>query len=132
MNFSLQIVTPDGSLFDGEANKIIVRTTEGDVCILARHINYVVPLDIGVARVFTESGERKAACAGGMLSVMDGCVRVVASTFEWSDDIDIERAHRAQKKAQDRISEHKSDYEMRLAEIKLKKSLARINAYESR
>lgn len=132
MNFSLQIVTPDGSLFDGEANKIIVRTTEGDVCILARHINYVVPLDIGVARVFTESGERKAACAGGMLSVMDGCVRVVASTFEWSDDIDIERAHRAQKKAQDRISERKSDYEMRLAEIKLKKSLARINAYESR
>ena len=132
MNFSLQIVTPDGSLFDGEANKIIVRTTEGDVCILARHINYVVPLDIGVARVFTESGERKAACAGGMLSVMDGCVRVVASTFEWSDDIDIERAHRARKKAQDRISEHKSDYEMRLAEIKLKKSLARINAYESR
>lgn len=132
MNFSLQIVTPDGSLFDGEANKIIVRTTEGDVCILARHINYVVPLDIGVARVFTESGERKAACAGGMLSVMDGCVRVVASTFEWSDDIDIERAHRAQKKAQDRISEHKSDYEMRLAEIKLKKSLTRINAYESR
>ena len=127
--FDLQIVTPDGLMYDGKAQKIIVRTTEGDVGILAKHINYVAALSIGVARVFTAEGERKAACAGGMLSVTDGVVRVAASTFEWSDAIDVERAKRAKEKAEKRLAESKqSDYEHSLAEIKLKKSLARLNA----
>ncbi len=127
--FDLQIVTPDGLMFDGKAQKIIVRTTEGDVGILAKHTDYVAALSIGVARIFTAEGERKAACAGGMLSVTDGTTRIVASTFEWGENIDIARAQRAKEKAEKRLSESaKSDYEHRLAEIKLKKSLTRLNA----
>ena len=90
--FDLQIVTPDGMLFDGKAQKIILRTTEGDVGILAKRANYVAALSIGVAKVVTADGEKTAACSGGMVSVTDGVVRVVASTFEWSDDIDVARA----------------------------------------
>lgn len=127
--FDLQIVTPDGLLFEGKAQKIIVRTTEGDVGILARHTNYVAPLAIGVARVFTADGERKGACAGGMISVTDGVVRLVASTFEWGEDIDIDRAQKAKEKAEKRLADsQKSEYEHNLAEIKLKKSLTRLNA----
>ncbi len=127
--FDLQIVTPDGLLFDGKAQKIIVRTTEGDVGILAKHTNYVAALAIGVARIFTADGERKGACAGGMLSVTDGMARITASTFEWSEDIDVERAKKAKEKAEKRLAESKqSEYEHDLAEIKLKKSLARLNA----
>lgn len=127
--FDLQIVTPDGLMFEGKARKLIVRTTEGDVGILAKHTNYVAALSIGVARIFTADGERKGACAGGMLSVTDGTVRIVASTFEWGEDIDTNRAQRAKEKAEKRLSQSsKSDYEYRLAEIKLKKSLTRLNA----
>lgn len=127
--FDLQIVTPDGLMFEGKAHKLIVRTTEGDVGILAKHTNYVAALSIGVARIFTADGERKGACAGGMLSVTDGTVRIVASTFEWSEDIDTVRAQRAKEKAEKKLSQSsKSDYEYRLAEIKLKKSLTRLNA----
>ena len=129
MNFKLEIVTPDGLLFDGEAEKIIVRTTEGDVGILANHIDYVAPLSIGIARIFTEGTERKAACSGGMITVSDSAVRVVASTFEWAEDIDVERAVKAREKARARLeSTKRSDYEHKLAEIKLKKALARIGA----
>ena len=127
--FDLQIVTPDGMLFDGKAQKIILRTSEGDVGILAKHSNYVAALSIGVARVFTGDGEKKAACAGGMVSVTDGVVRVLASTFEWGEDIDTDRAKKAKEKAQTRLETTKSsDYEHQLAEIKLKKSLARLSA----
>jgi len=127
--FDLQIVTPDGLMFEGKAHKLIVRTTEGDVGILAKHTNYVAALSIGVARIFTADGERKGACAGGMLSVTDGTVRIVASTFEWGEDIDTARAQRAKEKAEKKLSQSsKSDYEYRLAEIKLKKSLTRLNA----
>ncbi len=127
--FDLQIVTPDGLMFEGKAQKVIVRTSEGDVGILAKHTDYVAALSIGVARVFTADGERKGACAGGMLSVTGGVVRIAASTFEWSEDIDIDRAKRAKEKAEKKLAESKkSDYEHNLAEIKLKKSLARLNA----
>ena len=127
--FDLQIVTPDGLMFEGKAQKVIVRTTEGDVGILAKHTDYVAALSIGVARVFTADGERKGSCAGGMLSVTGGVVRIAASTFEWSEDIDIDRAKRAKEKAEKKLAESKkSDYEHNLAEIKLKKSLARLNA----
>ena len=129
--FKLEIVTPDGLLYDADATKIILRTTQGDVGILPRHQDYVAPLSIGVARIFTEDGERYAACAGGMVSVTSDVVRVVASTFEWSEDIDVARAKRAKDKAQTRLENAKrEDYDHRLAEIKLKKSLARLRASE--
>ena len=64
-----------------------------------------------------------------MLSVTDGLVRVIASTFEWAEDIDVERAERAKTKAEARLENHnRSEYEYKLAQIKLKKSLARLAA----
>lgn len=127
--FQLQIVTPDGLLYDADAQKIILRTTEGDVGILANHCDYVTPLSIGIARIFTPDGERKAACSGGMLSVTNGLVRVIASTFEWAEDIDVARAEKAREKAQSRLEGHnRGEYEYKLAQIKLKKSLARLGA----
>ena len=39
--FHLKIVTPDGLIYDGQAEELLVRTTNGDVGILARHMNYV-------------------------------------------------------------------------------------------
>ena len=47
--FGLKIVTPDGLIFDGQADKVVVRTTGGDVCILARHMDYIAPLGMGAA-----------------------------------------------------------------------------------
>ena len=92
----LQIVTPDGAFFDGPAQRVRVRTIGGDVAILAGHIPYVTALGIGEAAVTTEDGTvRKAAANGGMLSVTSEMVRVVATTFEWAEDIDVERAKRA-------------------------------------
>ena len=44
--FHLQIVTPDRMVYDGQAERVIVRTLRGDVCILARHIDYAAPLGI--------------------------------------------------------------------------------------
>ena len=90
--FHLQIVTPDGQFYDGEANKVLTRTIDGDVCILARHSDYVTALGMGTCIVELDGKRRKAACTGGMLSVIKGEVRIVATTFEWADQIDVERA----------------------------------------
>lgn len=128
--YHLQIVTPDRKVFDGEAEKIIVRTVGGDVCILARHIDYAAPLGIGQARVTDADGNtRVAACSGGMLGVSGGEVRVMATTFEWADEIDLSRAQKAQEDAQRKLeSLNREDKDFTIAEAKLKRAIARIQA----
>jgi len=125
--FHLQIVTPDRKAYDGMAERIILRTVGGDVCILARHIDYVSPLGIGEARVTDDKGvTRTAACSGGMLSVNDGEVRVIATTFEWADEIDAARAAHAQHAAEERLKGlQPDDVEYAVAEAKLKRALIR-------
>ena len=90
--FSLQIGTPDGLLFDGEVERIKVRAVTGDLAILAGHINYVTALGMGLAYIVLPDGTRReAACIGGMLSVMNGECSVLATTWEWAEDIDQKR-----------------------------------------
>ena len=126
MSFKLKIVTPDGLIFDGEAEKLIVRTTGGDVCILARHTDYVTPLGMGMAIVEAGGKRRTAACIGGMLSVSGGECTLVPTTFEWSDKIDLKRAEAAYDRA-DKVlkSGTASDTEIALAQARLHRALVR-------
>ena len=127
MTFRLQIVTPDGLAFEGEAEKISIRTIEGEIGILARHIDYVSPLGMGEAVITDPDGkERRAACIGGMVAVHNGNVRLVATTFEWAEDIDLERAKNAEARAR-AMMERKdaSERDLKLAEAKLHRALVR-------
>ena len=124
--FRLKIVTPDGLIYDGQAEELLVRTTGGDVAILARHMNYVAPLGMGRAVVVSGGTRRTAACIGGMLSVCDGEVTLVPTTFEWADKIDLERAEAAYNRADEVLhDESASQMDLKLAEAKLHRALVR-------
>lgn len=124
--FQLQIVTPDGSYFDGEAERLVVRSIDGDVCIMANHIPYVTALAVGEARVTIDGKPRVAAANGGMLTVNQKHVRLVATTFEWAEDIDAERAQRAKQKAEERIQKASDKTDLEIAKAKLARALIRI------
>lgn len=124
--FPLKIVTPDGLLFDGAAEELIVRSTSGDIGILAGHINCVAPLGMGQATIVIDGQKRYAACIGGMVSVVNGSVTLVPTTFEWADKIDVERAEASQQRAKAILADKTStDTEIRLAEARLKRALVR-------
>lgn len=124
--FKLKIVTPDGLIYDGQAEELIVRTSGGDVGIRARHMNYVAPLGMGRAVVINNGQRRIAACMGGMLSVVDGEVTLVPTTFEWSDKIDVERAERSYKRADKVLHDaNATDTDIALAEARLHRALVR-------
>ena len=125
--FPLKIVTPDGLIFDGEAQRLIVRTTEGDMAVMARHINYVVPLGMGRATVVDAEGNRRyAACIGGMLSVVGGNVTLVPTTFEWADEIDTARVDASYARAQSVLSNKSaSEADIKLAQARLRRALVR-------
>ena len=126
--FPLHIGTPDGLLFEGNVEKVICRTITGDLAILSGHSNFCTALGMGESTVVMEDGSRRAAaCIGGMLSVHDGEVRLVASTFEWQEDIDRERAKRAEADARNILGDgaNHSAEELAMAEAKLRRALIR-------
>ena len=126
--FPLKIVTPDGLSFDGQAESVTLRTAVGEVGILAGHMDFVTTLGMGRCKIVTEGKERIAACIGGMVSVSKGSVNVVATTFEWAEDIDKARAEKAAEEAKE-IIQNKTGYtkhEIDMAEAKLKRALVRI------
>lgn len=124
--FPLKIVTPDGIQFDGQATALTLRTTTGDIGILAGHTNLVAPLGMGRATIVMDNQRRYAACIGGMVSVIDGKVNLVATTFEWAENIDPDRAERSYQRAQATLqSKDSSKTDLILAEARLKRALVR-------
>lgn len=127
--FPLRIGTPDGLLFEGEVERVKCRTVTGDLAVLADHCNFVTPLGMGEAYIVLPDGTRKsAACIGGMLSVMNGSCHLLATTWEWADEIDEERAKSAKERAEEKIASGKlSDKELKIAEAKLSRALVRMS-----
>ena len=125
--FPLRIGTPDGLLFEGDVESVSCRTITGDIAILAGHINYCTALGMGVAAVTLPDGTRReAACIGGMLTMMNGKCRLLATTWEWKEDIDYARAMAAKQKAEEMIAKGGlSDKEFLLVEAKLHRALVR-------
>lgn len=124
--FPLRIVTPDGLLYDGNAEEVIVRTTTGDLGFLAGHMNCVAPLGMGRATILIDGKKRYGACIGGMITMMDGKATLLATTFEWADQIDVKRADRSEERARVVLADNKStDTDIRLAQARLKRALIR-------
>lgn len=127
--FPLRIGTPDGLLFEGEAERVICRSITGDLAVLAGHCNFCTALGMGEACVVMADGTRRsAACIGGMLSVMNGTCRLLATTWEWKEEIDEARAQAAKKRAEEMLAKGGlTDKEYRIAEAKLQRALVRLN-----
>ena len=129
-SFHLKIVTVDGLAYEGDVQRLMFRSTHGDLAILARHINYCTAVGMGTAHVIMEDGsERTAACIGGMCSMMDNECHLLPTTWEWSEDIDVERAEAAKARAESKLREDKLSEEARLlTEAKLYRALVRIGS----
>ena len=124
--FPLKIITAEGIKFEGDAEAVMVRGVSGDIGIRANHIDYVTALGTGKAVVTANGTKRFAACSRGVLTVIKGEVTVLASTFEWQEEIDVDRAKRAAEKAKKRIADHASDRDVEAAKHKLHRAKIRI------
>ena len=127
--FPLKIGTPDGMLFDGEAERIVVRSIRGDLAVLAGHTNFCTALGMGEAHLVDAEGKtRRAACIGGLISVMNGVCRVLATTWEWEEDIDTQRAADAKARAEKQMAEGgMSDHDYMIVRARLNRALVRLS-----
>ncbi len=128
--FKLKIMSPDGLFYDGDAYQLSIRAVDGEIAIFAGHIPYLTAVAFGECRVYADgvSQPRRAACCGGMLTVSGDGVLLAPTTFEWAEDIDVERAKAAKEKALARLSgeESVSEAKKSLARLKLARAEVRL------
>ena len=126
-SFRLRLLASDKPLFDGQCESITLPTVDGAIQILAGHSNMIAALVPGVLRGHVVGGEDKvAAVSGGMIKVEDNEVLVLVETAELPEEIDTNRAKRAEAQAREAILQKKSIEEYRTAQANLARALTRL------
>ena len=124
---ALKVITPNRKMYNGEADMVIMRTKSGDVGIMHGHQPMVTVLDYGVMRIQNEGEEDKnAAVFGGFAQIDSDGITVLTDIAEWADEIDLERAEQARKRAEERLSKKANDLDVLRAELALKRAIVRI------
>ncbi|MFS7401899.1 F0F1 ATP synthase subunit epsilon [Carnobacterium maltaromaticum] len=129
----VNIVTPNGLVYDHNANMVVAKTLDGEIGILPQHAPIIVPLQINEVRVKrTDNQEHEDAVAvnGGVMEVRDNICTIIADSAERERDIDLSRAERAKERAEKRIEEakeHEDRDEIDRATVALHKAINRIS-----
>jgi F-type H+-transporting ATPase subunit epsilon len=127
---AVNIVTPDGPVYDSEVSMVIGVTATGEMGILPGHIPTVAPLGIGAVRLKKDNSTELVAVNGGFLEIRPEKVTILAQSAERATDIDLARAQEAAKRAEARLQANKDEFDFKRAELALKRAMNRINVYE--
>lgn len=134
--FKLQVISPDRIFFDGEADMIELKTTEGEMGIYKDHIPLTAILAPGILKIKSAGHETKeAALHDGFIEILGDKVTILAESCEWPDEIDINRANEAKTRAERRIKGSEGEINEARAELALRRSLIRIelgNKYQNK
>lgn len=125
--FNLQIISPTRIFFDGDVDMVEMKTSEGEIGVLAGHIPLTVILEPGVLRIKQEDGNKEAALHDGFVKITKEKVTILAESCEWPDEIDVHRAEEAKVRAERRLKSGEKSIDTFRAELALKKALTRIN-----
>jgi F-type H+-transporting ATPase subunit epsilon len=106
VKFPLRVVSVERSLFEGDVEFIIANGADGELGVLARHAPLMTILKPGPLRIQETIGgpEQVLFVGGGFLEVLPDRVTVLADVAEHADEISIEKAEEARRRAQERLA----------------------------
>lgn len=111
-SYHLRIVTPEGVGFDGDVNEFYIRTIDGQVGILAGHIDYIASTEMCIGKITDASGKKfKAVCGGGFLRVSGDTTTLVTDFFEKDSYIDEDEAKASLSSAKEKLDSIKGERE---------------------
>lgn len=134
----VNIVTPDGIVYNHQSKMVVAKTLDGEVGILPQHAPIIVPLSIDevrIKRVDSENHEDAIAVNGGVMEVRDNVCTIIADSAERERDIDLDRAERAKSRAEKRIQDAHENEErdaVQRATVALNKAINRISVSKHR
>lgn len=121
----LDIVTPHGAVFGGEAEEVTAAGSEGEFGVLPGHAPFLTMLKIGVLTARMEGKQLFFFIGGGYAEAGPDKVLIMADSAERAEDIDLARAMAARQRAEERLRKRENvDYAR--AESQLERAITRI------
>ena len=125
-HLTLELVTPDRSVVRESVDEMQIPGTEGYLGVLPGHTPLLTSLQVGELW-FRQGGETSyVSVAFGFAEVLPDRVTILAQIAERAEDVDIERAQEAERRARDRLAKSATDIDFERARISLMKSLIRL------
>lgn len=128
----LDIVTAERLVYSEDVDVVVAPGIDGELAILPRHAPLMTALQPGELRVKQSGEEFSLAVTGGFLEVRPDRVTVLADAAERAEEIDIERAEEAKRRAEEQLSKSITETDLARAEAALHRSLIRIKVGEKR
>jgi F-type H+-transporting ATPase subunit epsilon len=130
MTFPLRIITPKQTIFDGNVDLLNVMTSAGQMGILANHTPLLSVITVSELHIVENKQTVYYATSGGVLSVQRQHVVLLLDTIERVDQIDLNRAKDALKRAEQRLKEKTEKVDEMRAKASITRALNRINVKE--
>lgn len=129
--FLLEIITPYGKYFSNEVEFLTVLTTKSLLGILPNHTPLISDVVVSEITIKMNGKTTSYSTSGGLINIKKEKVVLLLDSIERSDEIDIERAKEAQKRAQERLQRAHDDklIDIARAEAALSRALNRIKVY---
>ncbi|PJK16852.1 F0F1 ATP synthase subunit epsilon [Chryseomicrobium excrementi] len=127
---TVNIVTPDGPVYDAQVDMVIAKTVTGEVGILPGHIPMVAPLEIGAVKLKRDGKVEYVAITGGFVEVRPQQVSILTPSAELAESIDAARAKEALRRAEERLQSKQDNVDFKRAELALQRAMNRINVKE--
>lgn len=128
--FHVQVVSPDRIFFEEDIEMLEIKTTEGEIGVLAGHIPLTSIIAPGVVRFIVNGESKEAALHDGFLEILPDRVMILAESCEWPDEIDMNRAREAKNRAERRLKGSEGEINEARAEMALRKALLRLELGE--
>jgi F-type H+-transporting ATPase subunit epsilon len=128
----LEIVTPERVLVSQEVDMVVAPGTEGEFGVLPGHVLFLSGIVPGELRYTSGSQKESMAVTTGFAEVSNDKVSVLVDAAEKAEDIDVERARDAMKRAKERLGKERAteDIDFLRAENALKRAIARLKVAE--
>ena len=104
MSVPLRVVSVERSLFEGDVDFIVANGADGELGILPHHAALMTILKPGALKIRQGDQEQLLFVGGGFLEVLPDRVTVLADVAEHADEISVERAEEARRRAQERLA----------------------------
>ena len=127
-----EMVTAEKLLFSDQVESIVAPGEAGELGILPHHAPLLSILKSGELRVTQDGQEQSVALTGGFLEVLGNKVTVLADTAERADEIELERAEEAVRRAEERISTRDADLDLERALGSLRRAQVRVSVARRR
>ena len=127
----VDIVSPEGELYSGEASMVFAPAVNGDIGIAPRHAPLLTTLRAGEVRVQAEGKEEQSFyVGGGALEIQPHLVSILADTAARAHDLDEAAALEAKARAEEAVRSNKDRIDIAEAQAELARAMAQLRAIE--